>query len=241
VFTNGNNLLNNSEYNLSEEERKNASEALAYLKNLESKVNANDGTNRNSISDQIKEANMTGPGGYRNIAKENQEEKSAKELEEKARRDKEDKEREEKLQESIRENKKFENTINTIINVFIFIFIGGAIILLCDYIVEMAIHIGMKKTTNILEPYINNNHNNNHNQNYNNNHYSNYNSQHGAQNGFQHSAQHYSQFPSHYRHYPPGPAGPGYQNAATGGNLANIGNAGNSANAGNMDIASQNM
>jgi hypothetical protein len=253
VFTNGNNLLNNSEYNLSEEERKNASEALAYLKNLESKVNANDGSSRNSISDQIKESNMTGPGGYRNIAKENQEEKSAKEIEEKARRDKEDKEREEKLQESIRENKKFENTINTIINVFIFIFIGGAIILLCDYIVEMAIHIGMKKTTNILEPYINNN--NNLNQNYNQNHYSNYNSQHGAQNGFQHSAQHsaqhYSQFPSHYRHFLPGPAGPvtvpGYQNAATGGNLANIGNAGNAGNvgnagnAGNMDIASQNM
>jgi hypothetical protein len=158
VFTNGNNLLNNSEYNLSEEERKSAKEALAYLKNLEGKINSNE---RNSILDQIKESNITGPGGYKNMANENndkiQREKKAKD--DKAKKDKEDKEREEKLQESIRENKKSEGIINTIINVLIFIFIGVAIILLCDYIVEMAIHIGMKKTTNILEPYINNNFN----------------------------------------------------------------------------------
>jgi hypothetical protein len=220
VFTNGNNLLNTSEYNLSEEERKNASEALAYLKSLEGKINTNDGSNRNAISDQIIESNITGPGGYKNIPKENFEknqeiarkEKEEREIREK--RDKEDREREEKLQESIRENKKFENTINTIINVFIFIFIGGAIILLCDYLVEMAIQIGMKKTTNILEPYINNNYNNYNLHNMNIPH----NTQHTAPYNAQHNVQHYSQYPSHYRHFQPVPA---YQNAGTVGNASN--------------------
>lgn len=186
VFTNGNNLLNTPEYNLSEDERRNASEALAYLKKLEAKMNTNDGSNRNAILDQIVESNITGPGGFRNIQKEKEdkeiEKKKLEEQAEKTKKDKEDKEREEKLQESIRENKRFENTINTIINVFIFIFIGGAIILLCDYIVEMAIHIGMKKTTNILEPYIN----------------SGYQGVQGVQGVH---TQHYSQYPSHYRHY----------------------------------------
>lgn len=190
VFTNGNNLLNTPEYNLSDEERRNASEALAYLKKLEAKMNANDDSNRNAILDQIVESNITGPGGFRNIQKENEDKEiEKKKLEEKAKKDKEYKEREEKLQESIRENKGFENTINTIINVFIFIFIGGAIILLCDYIVEMAIHIGMKKTTNILEPYIN----------------SGYHSVQGVQGVQGINAQHYSQYPSHYRHYNPMP------------------------------------
>jgi hypothetical protein len=36
----------------------------------------------------------------------------------------------------------------------IFVFIGAFIILICDYITELAIQIGSTKTSNILEPYI---------------------------------------------------------------------------------------
>jgi hypothetical protein len=41
-----------------------------------------------------------------------------------------------------------------IINIFIFVFIGAFIILICDYITELAIQIGSTKTSNVLEPYI---------------------------------------------------------------------------------------
>jgi len=66
------------------------------------------------------------------------------------------KKREVILSKSIEENKKAQNNINLIINVFIILFVGVIIILLCDYLVELSIQIGMKKTTYILEPYINN-------------------------------------------------------------------------------------
>ena len=41
-----------------------------------------------------------------------------------------------------------------LINIFIFVFIGVLIILLCDYMAELAIQIGSTKTANTLEPYI---------------------------------------------------------------------------------------
>lgn len=41
-----------------------------------------------------------------------------------------------------------------LINIGLFIFIGIVIIMLCDQITEIAINIGMKRTMNILEPYL---------------------------------------------------------------------------------------
>lgn len=55
-----------------------------------------------------------------------------------------------KLQESEKKNKMYSNYIN----IGLFIFIGIAIILLCDQIAEIAINIGMRKTAKILEPYL---------------------------------------------------------------------------------------
>lgn len=44
---------------------------------------------------------------------------------------------------------------STFFNIALFIFIGIVIILLCDQITELAINIGMKRATEILEPYLN--------------------------------------------------------------------------------------
>ena len=43
---------------------------------------------------------------------------------------------------------------NNYINIGLFIFIGIAIILLCDQISEISINIGMRKTAKILEPIL---------------------------------------------------------------------------------------
>jgi len=47
------------------------------------------------------------------------------------------------------------NNYDTFYNIALFIFIGIVIILLCDQITELAINIGMKRTIEILEPYLN--------------------------------------------------------------------------------------
>jgi len=58
-------------------------------------------------------------------------------------------------------NKPLENTdkkvdnYSNFLNIALFIFIGIVIILLCDQITELAINIGMKRATEILEPYLN--------------------------------------------------------------------------------------
>lgn len=58
-------------------------------------------------------------------------------------------------------NKSSENTDKQVdnysifLNIALFIFIGIVIILLCDQITELAINIGMKRATEILEPYLN--------------------------------------------------------------------------------------
>lgn len=44
---------------------------------------------------------------------------------------------------------------NSYYNIALFIFIGIVIILLCDQIAELAINLGMKRATQILEPYLN--------------------------------------------------------------------------------------
>jgi hypothetical protein len=148
---NGINLLNNNEYNLSEEEKIKAKEALDYLKSIEDKINNND----DATLDAVKPPELTGPGGF--IIKKTLEENTLKSQNAQMRKEEVQLPttiHDAKLIESINENKKTQNIFNMLINIFIFVFIGILIILLCDYIAEIAIQIGSTKTANTLEPYI---------------------------------------------------------------------------------------
>jgi hypothetical protein len=148
---NGINLLNNNEYNLSEEEKIKAKEALDYLKSIEDKINNNDV----ATLDAVKPPELTGPGGF--IVKKTLEENTLKSQNAQMRKEEVQLPttiHDAKLIESINENKKTQNIFNMLINIFIFVFIGILIILLCDYIAEIAIQIGSTKTANTLEPYI---------------------------------------------------------------------------------------
>ena len=138
---NGNNLLNNSGYNLTPEEKKNAEDAILFLKSIEEKINKGDinsnGYNRTSIADPVILPENTGPGGFKV-------EGPSKNIENSMKKD-----------VSI-EREKTGNTYiyNAIFNISILLIIGIVIILLCDQIVELSIQIGMKRTVNILEPFI---------------------------------------------------------------------------------------
>jgi hypothetical protein len=137
----GNNLLNNTSYNLTPEEKKSAEEAIAYLKSIEEKIN------KNAIADPVVSNVNTGPGGFKTptpptpptpptsvpvpVAPATP------------------------PQEKFDKSDKSDNYIyNAIFNISILLIIGIAIILLCDQIVELAIQIGMKRAVYILEPYI---------------------------------------------------------------------------------------
>jgi hypothetical protein len=155
ISKNGVNLLNTNEYNLSTEERKKAQEALAYLKSIEDKINSDENRGANETLDKIRRSNNTGPGGFGKATFDNQKDSyDDKKSAAAAAAIQMNSENENKLLESIKENKKTENIFNMIINIFIFVFIGAFIILICDYITELAIQIGSTKTSNILEPYI---------------------------------------------------------------------------------------
>ena len=151
---NGVNLLNTSEYNLSTEERKKAQEALEYLKSIEDKINNDDNRTANETLDKIRRSNDTGPGGFGKATFDNKKDIENDKKATAATAIQMNNENENKLLESIKENKKTENMFNMIINIFIFVFIGAFIILICDYITELAIQIGSTKTSNVLEPYI---------------------------------------------------------------------------------------
>ena len=60
---------------------------------------------------------------------------------------------------SEKNNKKKDQYYKNLINIGLFTFIGIVIILLCDQIAEIAINIGMKKTMQLLEPYLEKIHN----------------------------------------------------------------------------------
>jgi len=131
----GNNLLNNSGYNLTPEEKKNAENAIMYLKSIEDKINS--GYDNKSIVDPVIIQENTGPGGFKTpvetepIVKPEPTEKSDK------------------------PDKPINNYIyNAIFNISILLITGIVIILLCDHIVELSIHIGMKRAVYILEPLI---------------------------------------------------------------------------------------
>ena len=140
LIKNGNNLLNNSSYNLTPEEKKSAEEAMAYLKSIEEKINGGSGSsgsgyNRNTIADPVAPTVNTGPAGFKTPEKP-----VAPPL---------------PIAPVVPLAKNESNYIyNAIFNISILLIIGIAIILLCDQIVELSIHIGMKRTINILEPFI---------------------------------------------------------------------------------------
>ena len=148
-YSNGINLLNTNEYNLSEDEKKKAFEALDYLKSIEKKINSD----KNNLLDDVKSSEITGPGGF--IVKDTEDKYNANNNNlQKKHKDEIISAHDAKLIESIKENKKTQNIFNMLINIFIFVFIGVLIILLCDYMAELAIQIGSTKTANTLEPYI---------------------------------------------------------------------------------------
>jgi hypothetical protein len=125
------NLLTSEKYNLTQEDKEKAAEALKTLKMIEDKINKNTPKPNIEYSDDssvkyIKSYKSTAP----------QSEKS--------------------------ENKNVDNKTTydnndiyyNIMNIVLFIFIGIIVILLCDQITEIAIHIGMRRTIRILEPYL---------------------------------------------------------------------------------------
>lgn len=112
-------LLRTEAYNLSEEDKKNALQALGVLKNIEDKIN----NNKRIGNDAVKQ----GANNDKTIIQQPK-------VEEKS--------------------KKSTSFYSSLINIAIFIFIGIVIILLCDQMVELAIQLGMKKTVNILEPFM---------------------------------------------------------------------------------------
>uniref|UniRef100_A0A6C0L9T7 Uncharacterized protein n=1 Tax=viral metagenome TaxID=1070528 RepID=A0A6C0L9T7_9ZZZZ len=143
VLKNGNNLLNNSSYNLTPEEKKSADEAIAYLKSIEDKINNgsmnSSGYNKTSIADPVIPPVNKGPGGFKTP------EKPVEKVVEKVA---------DKPIEKSQEKSDNNYIYNAIFNISILLIIGIAIILLCDQMVELSIQIGMKRVVNILEPFI---------------------------------------------------------------------------------------
>jgi len=126
----GNNLLNNTSYNLTPEEKKSAEEAIAYLKSIEEKIN------KNAVADPVVSNVNTGPGGFKTPTPPTPPPPVP-------------------VAPATPQSEKSDNYIyNAIFNISILLIIGIAIILLCDQMVELAIQIGMKRAVYILEPYI---------------------------------------------------------------------------------------
>jgi hypothetical protein len=116
------NLLITSEYNLSEDDKKIALQALKTLKEIEEKIN------KGSPVSNIENMN----NNYVDLPTQTFGKQNAV------------------------SDQKSNDTIfyNNIIHIGLFIFIGIVIILLCDQIVELAIQIGMKRTMNMMQPYL---------------------------------------------------------------------------------------
>ena len=136
MIKHGNNLLNNTSYNLTPEEKKSAEEAIAYLKSIEEKITKN----KNAVSDPVASNANTGPGGFILPTQQPPPVPTPTPPVPTETKDKSD---------------RSDNYIyNAIFNISILLIIGIAIILLCDQMVELSIQIGMKRAVYILEPFI---------------------------------------------------------------------------------------
>ena len=152
VPKNGNNLLNNSSYTLTPEEKKSADEAIAYLKSIEDKINSGNinssGYNKSSIADPVLPTNNTGPGGFKTPIQPTPVPTPSPTPTPTPQTP--------TPQIPPEKSDKTNYIYNAIFNISILLIIGIAIILLCDQMVELAIHIGMKRVVNILEPFLKN-------------------------------------------------------------------------------------
>ena len=140
MIKHGNNLLNNTSYNLTPEEKKSAEEAIAYLKSIEEKITKN----KNAVSDPVASNVNTGPGGF--ILPTQQPPVPTPPAPVPAPTETKDK--------SDKSDRSDNYIYNAIFNISILLIIGIAIILLCDQMVELSIQIGMKRAVYILEPFI---------------------------------------------------------------------------------------
>ena len=138
MIKHGNNLLNNTSYNLTPEEKKSAEEAIAYLKSIEEKITKN----KNAVSDPVASNVNTGPGGFI-LPTPQQPPVPTPPVPVTETKDKSD-----------RSDRSDNYIYNAIFNISILLIIGIAIILLCDQMVELSIQIGMKRAVYILEPFI---------------------------------------------------------------------------------------
>jgi len=139
MIKHGNNLLNNTSYNLTPEEKKSAEEAIAYLKSIEEKITKN----KNAVSDPVALNVNTGPGGF--ILPTQPPVPPTQPPVPPVPTPTETKDKSDKSDNYI---------YNAIFNISILLIIGIAIILLCDQMVELSIQIGMKRAVYILEPFI---------------------------------------------------------------------------------------
>jgi hypothetical protein len=130
--TKNNDLLLTNSYNLSEDDKRIALQALKTLREIEEKINKNSPSNIENMNNQYAD------------------------LPTQAIMKKDDPKKDDESKKSISSEKKSSETIfyNNIINLGLFVFIGIIIILLCDQIAEVAIQIGMKRTINMLQPYL---------------------------------------------------------------------------------------
>jgi hypothetical protein len=123
----GDDLLSTEAYNLSDEDKKQALQALSVLQAIEEKIKEQNV--HKARQEQINGAPALAPAS------------------------KPDTKPDEKKDEK-KDAKPTSSFYNNLINIGLFIFIGVVFILLCDQITELAIQIGMKRAVSILEPYL---------------------------------------------------------------------------------------
>lgn len=128
------NLLRTEPYNLSEEDKKQALQALGVLKSIEEKIKGN-ASNGNAASTGTKSAGDSASAESAASAANAEGTKPDA--------------------TATKPEEKSTNTFyNNLINIALFIFIGVVFILLCDQIAELAIQVGMRRAAMILEPYL---------------------------------------------------------------------------------------
>lgn len=123
------NLLLTNSYNLSEDDKKNALQALKILTDIETKIKKTSPSNVENMHNQYMELQQTQQTNQTH-------------------------ETEKKKREEAKPKSNDAVFLNNVINLGLFIFIGIVIILLCDQITEVAIQIGMKRTMIMMQPYL---------------------------------------------------------------------------------------
>jgi len=124
-------LLSTNIYNLSEDDKKNALQALKTLKEIEDKINKTSPSSVEKMNNQYMDLQTQTFAKPYQQNNDNQSNKTSTTR---------------KCNENV--------FYNNVVNLGLFVFIGIIIILLCDQITEIAIQIGMKRTMTMLQPYL---------------------------------------------------------------------------------------